>query len=57
MPDQNPVKVIVTDFEMSFWSMVFFMVKFAIAAIPAAIILVGTVTFVTGIFATFIGLR
>lgn len=57
MPDQNPVKVIVTDFEMSFWSMVFFMVKWAIAAIPAAIILVGTVMFVAGVFAAFLGLR
>ena len=31
--------VIVTDIEMSFWSMVVFMVKWVIAAIPAMIIL------------------
>ncbi|HTT07256.1 MAG TPA: hypothetical protein VMH34_00470 [Gammaproteobacteria bacterium] len=57
MSDQSPIKVIVTDFEMSFWSMVFFMVKWAIAAIPAAIILVATVMLVVGVFATFAGLR
>ena len=32
-------EVIVTDIRMSFWSMVVFMVKWAIAAIPAFIIL------------------
>ncbi len=51
------MKVIVTDFEMSFWSMVFFMVKWAIAAIPAAVILVAAVMLFWGIIATFIGLR
>ncbi len=57
MSDQSPMKVIVTDFEMSFWSMVFFMVKWAIAAIPAAVILVAAVMLFWGIIATFIGLR
>lgn len=40
-----PQQVIVTDFDMAFGSMVKFMVKWAIAAIPALIILliVGTV--------------
>ena len=36
---EEPLHVVVTDFEMPFTSMVFFMVKWAIAAIPAAIIL------------------
>ncbi|MFI8479640.1 hypothetical protein ACIGCM_03625 [Pseudomonas sp. NPDC078700] len=31
--------VVIVDFNMSFWSMVMFMVKWAIAAIPAALIL------------------
>ena len=36
---QNSNEVVVKDINMSFSSMVFFMVKWAIAAIPAAIIL------------------
>ena len=32
-------QVVVTDIRMSFWSMVVFMIKWAIAAIPAFIIL------------------
>lgn len=35
----NRQEVIVVDLKMSFWSMVVFMVKWAIAAIPAIIIL------------------
>ncbi len=35
----NRQEVIVVDLKMSFWSMVVFMVKWAIAAIPALIIL------------------
>ena len=35
----DPQRVIVTDIQMSFGSMVVFMVKWAIAVIPAAIIL------------------
>ena len=35
----GPLHVVVTDFEMPFTSMVFFMVKWALAAIPAVIIL------------------
>lgn len=34
-------ETVITDIKMPFWSMVFFMVKWAIAAIPAAIILFG----------------
>jgi hypothetical protein len=41
MEEQNvkPARVVVTDFDMEFFSMVGFMVKFVIACIPAAIIL------------------
>lgn len=42
----GPTRVIVEDINMSFWSMVKFMVKWAIAAIPAALILVAIVAFV-----------
>ena len=38
-------EVVVADVRMSFWSMVIFMVKWAIASIPAAIILVAVVLF------------
>jgi len=34
-----PARVVVTDVDMPFWSMVGFMVKWAIASIPAAVIL------------------
>lgn len=36
---QDESRVVVTDIKMPFWSMVVFMVKWAIAAIPAFIIL------------------
>jgi hypothetical protein len=36
-PSAQPV--VITDFEMPFWSMVVFLVKLAIAAIPAIVIL------------------
>jgi hypothetical protein len=38
-PPQNQQQVVVTDIHMPFWSMVVFMVKWAIAAIPALLIL------------------
>jgi len=37
----NSKDVVVTDIRMPFWSMVVFMVKWAIAAIPALVILTG----------------
>jgi hypothetical protein len=37
--EEETKKVVVTDIKMPFWSMVWFMVKLAIAAIPAGIIL------------------
>ncbi len=39
MSSDNSTRVVVTDIRMPFWSMVRFMVKWAIAAIPALIIL------------------
>lgn len=40
MPPRTPeMRVVVTDFDMPFWSMAGFMVKVALAAIPAALIL------------------
>jgi len=47
MASKNISEVIVTDVKMSFSSMVVFMVKWAIATIPAIIILtvVGSITF------------
>ncbi len=48
--------VVITDIRMRFWSMVWFMVKWAIAAIPALIILavifvsLGTVFSLIGVF-------
>lgn len=44
-------EVIVTDIQMPFMSMVIFMVKWAIASIPAIIILVLIGTFVSTFFA------
>lgn len=38
--NKHPIKVLVTDIDMPFMSMVNFMVKWAIAAIPALIILI-----------------
>ena len=48
--------IVVTDIRMPFWSMVFFMVKWAIAAIPAILILTllgaALAALLTGWFAT-----
>ena len=44
-------EVIVSDIQMSFMSMVIFMVKWAIASIPAILILVLISTFVSTFFA------
>ncbi len=43
-------EVIVVDIKMRFWSMVFFMVKWAFASIPAVIILVALFTILTALF-------
>ncbi len=39
MKEQEPQKVIVTNVQMEFFSMVIFMIKWVVAGIPAAIIL------------------
>jgi lipopolysaccharide/colanic/teichoic acid biosynthesis glycosyltransferase len=39
MESQSSREVVVVDIRMKFWSMVFFMVKWVIASIPAIIIL------------------
>jgi hypothetical protein len=49
--DEESREVIVTDIRMPFWSMVWFMVKLAIAAIPAGIILVIIYLLVAGLLA------
>ena len=54
---ENVTRVIVTDFEMSFGSMVMFMVKWALAAIPALIILVLIGVFAFGILGGLFGHR
>ena len=38
--DRQEIQVVVVDVNMRFWSMVFFMVKWAFASIPALIILI-----------------
>lgn len=47
MEPQSSNRVIITDISMPFWSMVVFMVKASIAAIPAFIILsvIGAIVF------------
>jgi hypothetical protein len=47
----NSTSVVVTDIQMPFWSMVVFMVKWSVASIPAAIILLIIVTLFLGVFA------
>lgn len=39
MPNQEPNQVVVTNFDIEFWSLVTLMVKIALASFPAAIIL------------------
>jgi hypothetical protein len=47
--------VVVTDIKMSFGSMVIFMIKWAIATIPAAIILFLIGAFITVVFTSLFG--
>lgn len=54
MDGQNS-EVVVTDIRMPFWSMVVFMVKWSIAAIPAIIILVVLVAIIAGLFGGMFG--
>lgn len=52
LPDDEPrpQEVVVTDVAMPFWSMVTFMVKWAIASIPAFLILLVLSALVAGFF-------
>ncbi|WP_447590175.1 hypothetical protein [Aquipseudomonas campi] len=52
-PGAQPV--VVVDVRMSFWSMVFFMVKWALASIPAIIILLVIGWIIVGIVGFFAG--
>lgn len=59
MGTENTTQVIVTDIRMSFWSMVIFMIKWAIAAIPAFLILaivVGVLSAILGGLGMIIGI-
>ena len=59
MGTENTTQVIVTDIRMSFWSMVIFMIKWAIAAIPALLILaiiVGVLSAILGGLGMMIGM-
>ena len=48
-------EVVVIDVRMPFWSMVIFMVKWSIAAIPAILILVVLLAIIGGIFGGMFG--
>jgi len=50
MSEQNQ-EIIITDIRMKFWSMVWFIVKLAIASIPALIILGSIIIVIGTIFA------
>lgn len=50
MNTDKPMEVVVTDISMSFWSMVVFMVKWVIAAIPAFLILMLIGAVFSGLF-------
>jgi len=53
--DAQSSEVVVTDVRMPFWSMVVFMVKWSIAAIPAIIILVVLVAIIVGVLGGMFG--
>jgi hypothetical protein len=53
--DTQNSEVVVVDVRMPFWSMVVFMVKWSIAAIPAIIILVVLVAIIAGVLGGMFG--
>ena len=55
MTGRSTVRVEVVDVAMPFWSMVVFMVKWAIASIPALIILFIIAAILMGIFGGYLG--
>lgn len=48
----KPTKVIITDFDMPFTSVMLFMIKMAIAAIPAAFVIALAYAGIIGVFAS-----
>jgi len=52
--DSQNNEVTVVDIKMPFWSMVVFMVKWAIASIPAILILAVLVVVIAGLFGGFV---
>lgn len=50
-----PLKTIITDVDMPFWSIVLFMVKWAFASIPAIFIIVGILLGIFLLLAVFFG--
>lgn len=55
MSEPNMNEVVVVDIRMKFWSMVFFMVKWVIASIPALIILMFLVGIASAVFSAVFG--
>ena len=53
--DNNVNRVSIVDIKMPFWSMVVFMVKAALASIPAVIILAFIFSILSGIFGGIFG--
>lgn len=52
MSEEDPRPVVITDIKIGFWRIVELLINFAIAAIPAAIIvgiIVGSVAFILGL--------
>ena len=47
--DAPPLRVLVTDMDMSFWNLTLFLVKFAFALIPAALIITLLTVFAIGL--------
>jgi len=54
MSDEEPKKVIVVDLEMPFFSIVVLMVKWALASIPAIIILTVIIGIISGLMGGFL---
>lgn len=52
---ENSQQVVVTDIRIPFWSMVVLMVKWALAAIPAVVILVAIATIASAVMGALFG--
>ncbi len=53
----KPTRIIVTDFDIPFWSVVNLMIKWGLAAIPAVILLTAIVAFFGTLFVIFFGIE